>query len=89
MTIIEQLQSKHAKANLIWRFYSDSDRQWRWEQLAFDGTVLDQSKSGYKLYESCLANAVERGYVLLPSLSTRPNSTTSRTKRSYVRASYR
>ena len=71
--------------NLIWRFYSDSAHQWRWQRLAFDGTVLEQSKSGYSQYETCMANACERGYVFLPALSTKPKSTAPKIKRSYMR----
>lgn len=83
----KQLQTENAKANQIWRFYSDAAHQWRWERLAFDGTVLEHSGSGYPHYEGCLANACESGYVSLPSLSTRPEKALPKTKRSYVRLS--
>ena len=83
----EQAKAANAKANIIWRFYLDAQHWWRWERLAFDGTVLDHSKSAYKLYETCLANASECGYVLLPSLSTKPPSTAPAMKRSYMRLS--
>jgi hypothetical protein len=49
--------------NLIWRFYSDSDHRWRWQRLSVDKSVVDESRAGYKEYESCLANAREQGYV--------------------------
>jgi hypothetical protein len=72
--------------NIIWRFYSDPDQRWRWQCLAFDGRVVEESKSGYKEYETCLANAREKGYVFLPSQSTRPESATpTKTRRSYSR----
>ena len=87
MILSEQAKAANAKANVIWRFYSDPANRWRWERLAFDGTVLEHSASGYKLYEGCLANACERGYLLLPSLSTKPPSTSLKTKRSYIRFS--
>jgi len=70
--------------NCIWRFYSTADQRWRWQRLAFDGSVVEQSASAYKHYEGCLANACERGYVFLPSLSTKPEGTLHRTKRSYL-----
>lgn len=89
MSVIERFKSENAQVNLIWRFYTDSARQWRWQRLAFDGTVLEHSESGYPQYESCLANACEWGYVFLPSLSTKPKSTPSKTKRSYTRVSNR
>jgi hypothetical protein len=83
----EQAKADNAKANIIWRFYSDPAHRWRWECLAFDGTVLEHSVSGYKLYEGCVANACECGYLLSPSLSTKPVSTSQKSKRSYLRYS--
>ena len=87
MILSDQAKAANAKANIIWRFYSDAAHQWRWERLAFDGTVLENSVSGYKAYEGCLANACKQGYVLLPSLSTKRESASRRTKRSYIRFS--
>ena len=87
MKPIMRLESSNAPGNHIWRFYADSARQWRWEKLAFDTTVLERSKAGYKQYEDCLANARESGYVLAPSLSTKSESRSPKTKRAYVRFS--
>lgn len=87
MILSEQAKAANAKANVIWRFYVDAAQRWQWERLAFDGAVLERSKSGYKLYEDCVANASERGYLVLPSLSTRPASTSKATKRTYTRFS--
>lgn len=89
MILSEQAKAANAKANIIWRFYSDSANQWRWERLAFDGTVLENSMSSYKGYEDCLANAGIQGYVLLPALSTKPASASRKTKRPYMRFSSR
>ena len=89
MKLIKELQAKNAEANSIWRFYSDSAHHWRWERLAFDGTVIERSREGYGEYEACLANATKRGYVLAPSLSTKAESKPSKTKRSYMRLSSR
>lgn len=58
--------------NLIWRFYSDEDHNWRWELLAFDKTVVQASECAYKEYERCLGNAEEHGYHFSPAKSTRP-----------------
>ena len=70
--------------NDIWRFFSDSDHQWRWERLKIDGTVLQHSKCAYPEYEACVANASQSGYVYLPSSSTRPESPLLKRKRSYM-----
>jgi hypothetical protein len=76
--------------NLIWRFYSDPDRRWRWQRLSVDKKVVNESKSGYKEYESCVANAREQGYVYLPPQSTRAEERPSvKTRRSYVLVSKR
>jgi hypothetical protein len=69
--------------NLIWRFYSGPDHRWRWQRLSFDKAVVQQSETGYKEYEACLANAREHGYVFQPSQSTRPESTSPKGRRSY------
>ena len=83
--LYERLKLENAQVNVVWRFFTESDHQWRWERLALDGTVLERSKSGYPQYESCVANASESGYVFLPSSSTKPKSASARTKRSYMR----
>jgi hypothetical protein len=56
--------------NLIWRFYLDPNRQWRWQQLAFNLDVVAESPKGYKEYEICVENAQSQGYVYLPSQTT-------------------
>jgi hypothetical protein len=73
--------------NLIWRFYSDNDKKWRWQRLAFDGSVVAESPTGYKEYEACQANAQAQGYVFLPAQSTRPETSPTKQRRSYVRLS--
>ena len=84
MNRIERVRPDKPQVNLIWRFFSDSAHHWRWQRLAFDGTVVEHSKSAYSQYESCLADASEHGYVSFPSLSTKPNSMSSKAKRSYT-----
>ncbi len=74
----------NAQVNRIWRFFSDSDHQWRWERLAFNGTVLEHSESGFAEYESCLAKAAESCYLFLASSSTKAMSNPSKKKRSYA-----
>ncbi len=49
--------------NIIWRFYSDPARAWRWQQISADRTVVSESNRAYKNYEGCLADAMEKGYV--------------------------
>ena len=61
-----------AQMNLIWRFYVDEDRKWRWQRLSISREVVEDSETGYKDYEGCMANATSRGYTFLPPLSTRP-----------------
>lgn len=53
--------------NYIWRFYVDQDRRWRWQRLATDRSLLAESRTAYKEYESCLANAQSEGYAFHPS----------------------
>ena len=40
--------------NLIWRFYLDQQRLWRWQQLTFNLDVVAESPKGYKEYEGCV-----------------------------------
>jgi len=85
MHLIERAGADAPKANCIWRFYADSAQHWKWQRLAFDGSVIEHSKSAYSQYEACLANAREHGYVSFPSLSTKAKSTPSKPKRSSMR----
>ena len=70
--------------NLIWRFYADENHLWRWQRLASDGTVVEHSKSGYKLYESCQDNANEHDYLFLPSTTTKGTRKPLVVKRAYA-----
>ncbi len=85
MHLIERARADTPKVNLIWRFYRDSARHWKWQRLAFDGTVIEHSTTAYSQYEACLANASEHGYVSFPSLSTKAKSTPAKVKRSSIR----
>ena len=60
-----------ARMNLIWRFYMDQERQWRWQRLSVAQTVVAESPSSYKEYEGCVANAEVEGYVFQPPRTTR------------------
>jgi hypothetical protein len=84
MNLIERVKSGNLQVSLVWRFYLDSAFHWRWQQLAFDGTVVAHSKSSYSQYEACLANAGEHGYVSFPALSTKANRTSPKAKRSHI-----
>ncbi len=53
--------------NLIWRFYMDSEHRWRWQHLSVDRRVIAESRTAYKEYEGCLADARDKGYVFHPS----------------------
>jgi hypothetical protein len=55
--------------SVVWRFYMDQDRKWRWQQLGADRVLLAESRSAYKEYEGCLANARLEGYVFQPAQS--------------------
>jgi hypothetical protein len=63
--------------NLIWRFYLDEGRQWRWQQLSPSREVVGESAKAHKDYERCLADAGHQGYVFQPSqaklVQARPN----------------
>jgi hypothetical protein len=60
--------------HLIWRFYRDDAREWRWQQISIARGVVADSASGYPDYEHCLADAQEQGYVFQVS----PPGTTTR-----------
>ena len=53
--------------NIIWRFYMDGARRWNWQQIGAGQTVVAESAKGYVDYETCLANAINQGYVYLPA----------------------
>lgn len=48
---------------IIWRFYQDARRQWRWERIGAGYAVVEKSSNGYKDYETCVEHAREAGYV--------------------------
>lgn len=48
----------------IWRFYKDQDRQWRWQRLTIDRSVIAESRAAHKQYEECVADAQGKGYVV-------------------------
>jgi hypothetical protein len=52
-----------AKANIVWRFYTTKDHQWKWQQVTVRLEVIAQSSTSFEDYESCLANANDNGYV--------------------------
>lgn len=81
----QRARSDNPQAKHIWRFYSDPVHRWRWQRLAFDGSVVEYSKSAYAQYETCLANAREQGYVYSPSLTTKTEKMAPQVRRSYIR----
>jgi len=76
----------HPQVRIVWRFFADPSRQWRWQQLAFDGTVVGYSKKGYTQYEACVTNVAKHGYVAVPATLRGSSLNTSRLPVSPFRA---
>lgn len=76
----QQRVTDGASMNLIWRFYMDEERQWRWQRLSVGLAVIAESPDSYKEYEGCVANAEVQGYVFQPPQTTRvqPRATARR-----------
>ena len=53
--------------NLIWRFYTDDNQRWKWQQLSVNREVITESHAAYKEYDRCVADATDKGYVFQPS----------------------
>ena len=83
-SVVKSLQpdSEEARMNLIWRFYMDQERQWRWQRLSVGSAVVAESPNSYKEYEGCVANAQIQGYVFQPSQTTRVQRRATGRKRS-------
>ena len=64
---VESALREKTVPNLIWRFYADGNRKWKWQHLSVHGEVIAQSAGSFKDYESCLANAKENGHMFEPS----------------------
>jgi hypothetical protein len=71
MQLLRRNSPVHPQMRIVWRFFADPSHQWQWQQLAFDGTVVGQSKTGYVQYEACVTNASKHGYMAVPA---RPRS---------------
>ena len=56
-----------SKTNTVWRFYTIENHRWKWQRLSVSHAVIEESRSEYKDYETCLANAKQKGYVFQPS----------------------
>jgi hypothetical protein len=54
---------KVTESNYVWRFFKDSDHNWRWQCLTVLNEVIEESELGYDDYETCVANAQKNGYV--------------------------
>ena len=67
MTLLSRTGPAHPQMRIVWRFFADPSHQWQWQQLAFDGTVVGCSKTGYMQYEACVTNAAKHGYVAVPA----------------------
>lgn len=52
-----------APVKSVWRFYTNRDGCWRWEELnANDKTLIRRSPACYKEYDECVAAARRAGY---------------------------
>jgi len=68
--------------NVIWRFYLDQHRLWRWQQLGFSSDVVAASLKGFKEYQDCVENAESQGYNFQPSKTTQVTAR-GRTRRKF------
>lgn len=59
--------TKPTQVSTIWRFYMDQNKQWHWQRIGMDHTVLSESPSNYKTYENCVADAQKNGHVFQPA----------------------
>lgn len=54
---------KETQVSIVWRFYVDHRRKWRWQRLTTGQAVISESPTGYKDYEECVTAAREAGHV--------------------------
>jgi len=54
--------------SMIWRFYIDEQRQWRWQHLTVGRDVVSESASAFSDYDSCVTAATKHGYVHAPTV---------------------
>lgn len=54
---------------MIWRFYVDESRQWRWQHLTVNRAVIAESDAAFGDYEACIAAAQHHGYTHAPARS--------------------
>lgn len=45
-----------------WKFYRDTNGEWRWQRIAPNGKVVGASTESYKNRDDCVANARRHGY---------------------------
>jgi len=53
--------------SMIWRFYVDEQRQWRWQHLTVGSNVFCESSSGFSDHDACVVSATQHGYVHAPT----------------------
>ena len=53
-----------------WRFFIDTEKQWRWERISVAHGIMHSPKT-YGSYEECVNAAAAYGYVYLPSQEKR------------------
>ncbi|MBE0619851.1 MAG: hypothetical protein IH605_04600 [Burkholderiales bacterium] len=67
MQTLRQYRPVQSQSKIVWRFFADASHQWQWQQLAFDGTIVGHSKTGFAQYEACVTNAAKHGYMAIPA----------------------
>lgn len=45
-----------------WRFYRDSNGEWRWKRIAQNNREVGASSEGYKSKDHCIENAIRHGF---------------------------
>ncbi len=58
--------------NVIWRFFMDVNRRWKWQQIGAGQAVVAESPNAYTDYEACMEDARNQGYVFTTSKGRRP-----------------
>jgi hypothetical protein len=48
---------------IIWRFFSDPEGRWRWQQVSDERVVLAESRDAYATYDDVMQAARAAGYV--------------------------
>ncbi len=58
---------RRPKAQIVWRFYAEQKRAWKWQRLSVAGQVISQSVRSYSSLDGCVADAKGSGYLFEPA----------------------